>query len=222
MARTVGSTAADTRRRILDAALELFVERGYAGTTIRHIADHLGMTKGALYYHFSSKEDLLHTLMAPVLASLDDFVGRARAAERPLPPQLLGELVDLYQDHALVIQALATDPSVAVKLGNENDIQSRLVQLDEVLSGGDSPVDRLRGRCALGLIHMALFTVIENSGPVSANGNHVLRAGSPARMTRAERDFIVHAALAVLATPSPADPPVEFREAVAGELPRGR
>jgi hypothetical protein len=63
--KPIGSSAVDTRARILDAARTLFAERGYAGTSMRDLADALGMTKAALYYHFpelmadpSAKSDL--------------------------------------------------------------------------------------------------------------------------------------------------------------------
>jgi AcrR family transcriptional regulator len=49
----------DTRQRILDVALELFIEKGYDKTSLREIADQLGVTKAALYYHFPSKQDIL-------------------------------------------------------------------------------------------------------------------------------------------------------------------
>ena len=42
----------DVRARVLDAALKLFSEHGFDGTTIQQIADMLGVTKAALYYHF--------------------------------------------------------------------------------------------------------------------------------------------------------------------------
>ena len=51
----------DTRRRIIDTALELFATRGYAGTSMRDISMQLSVTKAALYYHFPSKEDFFST-----------------------------------------------------------------------------------------------------------------------------------------------------------------
>ena len=53
------------------AAVRLFTERGYEGTSIRDLADALGMTKSALYYHFTSKE-------AIVMAVVDDGQRRYR------------------------------------------------------------------------------------------------------------------------------------------------
>src|ERR1700683_4574635 len=66
-ARPAGSIGADsqpepvasTRERILDIALELFTEQGYDKTSLRDIAERLGTTKAALYYHFERKEDIL-------------------------------------------------------------------------------------------------------------------------------------------------------------------
>ena len=49
----------ETRRAILRAARRLFGERGYAQTTLDEISEAAGFTKGAFYWHFDSKEDLL-------------------------------------------------------------------------------------------------------------------------------------------------------------------
>jgi AcrR family transcriptional regulator len=51
-----------TRDRILDVALDLFVEKGYDKTSLREIAERMGFTKAAVYYHFASKSDLLMAL----------------------------------------------------------------------------------------------------------------------------------------------------------------
>jgi AcrR family transcriptional regulator len=51
-----------TRERILDIALDLFVEKGYEKTSLREIAERLGFSKAALYYHFASKDDILLAL----------------------------------------------------------------------------------------------------------------------------------------------------------------
>jgi AcrR family transcriptional regulator len=56
------ATKADTRERILDVALDLFTEQGFDGTSLREIAERLGVTKAALYYHFESKDDILLAL----------------------------------------------------------------------------------------------------------------------------------------------------------------
>lgn len=52
-----------TRQRILDAAAACFSELGYAGVTLRDIADRAKMKAGSLYYHFDSKEDLVEEVL---------------------------------------------------------------------------------------------------------------------------------------------------------------
>jgi AcrR family transcriptional regulator len=54
--------ASSTRERILDVALELFTEKGFDRTSLREVAESLGITKAALYYHFASKDDILMAL----------------------------------------------------------------------------------------------------------------------------------------------------------------
>ena len=51
------------RDQILDAALELFFRQGFRGTSVREITEACGVTPGALYNHFPSKEDVLETLI---------------------------------------------------------------------------------------------------------------------------------------------------------------
>ena len=114
MARTAGSAADQTRRRILDAATELFNERGYAGTSIRDITERLGMTKGALYYHFASKDELLHAMVAPLLDAVTTFVGTV-GDSGTVRPELVRELVDILDANAPLVRSLSSDP--AVKIG---------------------------------------------------------------------------------------------------------
>jgi AcrR family transcriptional regulator len=73
--------ASDTRDRILAVATELFSDQGYDATSLREIADRLGFTKAALYYHFQSKEQILAALLEPADELLAEFVGRLEAAE---------------------------------------------------------------------------------------------------------------------------------------------
>jgi AcrR family transcriptional regulator len=54
--------ATSTRERILDIALDLFIEQGFDKTSLRQIAEQLGFSKAALYYHFASKDDILMAL----------------------------------------------------------------------------------------------------------------------------------------------------------------
>ena len=55
--------AGDTKERILETALELFAQSGYLGTSMSDIAKQLGITKGALYKHYTSKQEILDSIV---------------------------------------------------------------------------------------------------------------------------------------------------------------
>ena len=74
------SVGTDTRERILEVSAELFVEQGYDGTSLREIAERLGFSKAALYYHFSSKEQILEALLEPARRMIDGLLERLDAA----------------------------------------------------------------------------------------------------------------------------------------------
>jgi AcrR family transcriptional regulator len=80
-----------TRADIQEAALSLFTERGYDATSMREIAEQLGITKAALYYHFDSKEAVIRSLFTDHLRALDDLLDWA--AEQPRSPALASELL---------------------------------------------------------------------------------------------------------------------------------
>src|SRR6202451_3182865 len=88
-----------TRERILDIALELFTEQGYDKTSLRDIAERLGTTKAALYYHFERKEDILlelhlrlHALGREALERLDELDDDQQRADAW--PGLLDDFID--------------------------------------------------------------------------------------------------------------------------------
>ena len=73
-----GSPRADNRRKqLLEAAADLFSVKGYAGTSIRDIADVVGMLPGSMYYHFRSKEDLLLAVHGEGVRLIMDAVNQA-------------------------------------------------------------------------------------------------------------------------------------------------
>ncbi|MEU5885164.1 TetR/AcrR family transcriptional regulator [Spirillospora sp. NPDC047279] len=94
--------SSSVERRILDAAVGLFAERGFDGTSVQEIVTSAAVTKGALYHYFDSKHDLLyeiyHSLIARQLADLDRVVAAG------LPPRdtvraILTELINSTAEH---------------------------------------------------------------------------------------------------------------------------
>src|SRR5207302_7497163 len=78
--RTQAERRAQTRAALLRAARELFAERGYAETGREDIAERAGVTRGALYHHFSSKADVFAAVVDELNAEL---VERVVAASHP-------------------------------------------------------------------------------------------------------------------------------------------
>ncbi|MDH2427722.1 TetR/AcrR family transcriptional regulator [Sphaerisporangium sp. TRM90804] len=85
-----------TRERIQAAALELFGAQGIQQTSLREIADRLGITKPALYYHFASREDLVRSLVQPLIDQVEELLAEQESAGRVDPRRLLERYFDLY------------------------------------------------------------------------------------------------------------------------------
>ncbi len=97
-----------TRDDILDVAYEAFAEKGYRGTSLGYIADKIGVTRPALYYHFQSKEDLFRAVyerIDPLVSATPDAVEAASDAE-----SYLAAFNDLMRT---VFGNLRSDPSRA-------------------------------------------------------------------------------------------------------------
>ena len=74
--------ASDTKERILEAALEMFSQNGYAGTNIRELSASLGLVKSGVYKHFESKEAIWNALLDQMTTYYADRFGSAEH----LPP----------------------------------------------------------------------------------------------------------------------------------------
>lgn len=194
MARTVGSSAEVTRRRILDAALELFIEQSYAGTPVRDIAERLGMTKASLYYHFASKEALLTALAEPVIGELD-ACARAAEAGGADPAELIRRVVDLFDDNRHLMRGMLYDASARKVLLEGQHMFDGLRRLERALAGSSDAADLLRARCAVGAIRGAVMTT-EDVNFVALNK---LPPALGPQLSEEDRRTVTHAALDVLA-----------------------
>ncbi|MFP4311345.1 MAG: TetR/AcrR family transcriptional regulator [Nitriliruptoraceae bacterium] len=76
---------APTRERIVDAAVDLFHRQGYNATSLRQIADEVGLQVGSLYNHMASKEQLLYDIMREVMEELIEHTEEEMAAAGPEP-----------------------------------------------------------------------------------------------------------------------------------------
>lgn len=67
------ATPTDRREVILERAADLFAKQGVAGTTVREIADAVGILSGSLYHHFASKDEIVDAIVGSFMT---DLVGR--------------------------------------------------------------------------------------------------------------------------------------------------
>jgi len=146
----------DTRSRVQKVALELFAEQGYEKTSLREIAERLGVTKAALYYHFKSKEDIVHSFTDDYFAELDALLDWAK--DKPRGDGTRREVLDRY-----VGIVLASNEVFRFLEQNRASVQSmdagkerfarariRLDALVDLLVGSDAPLrDRVRATTAV-------------------------------------------------------------------------
>src|SRR4051812_17476746 len=91
-----------TRVRALSTALELFSRDGYDAVSMREIAEELGVTKAALYHHFTSKEEIARELVGGYLAAVDEIVTWARTTQ-PTMDEVLGRWAELARVQGLQV-----------------------------------------------------------------------------------------------------------------------
>jgi len=108
----------DTRTRLIEAAIGLFTQHSFAGTSLQMIADELGLTKAAIYHHFRTREQLLAAVIEPMLDELRAVVESAEAKRTPhaRAEHMLSGYAALAVRNRGLVAVLATDPSVATVL----------------------------------------------------------------------------------------------------------
>ena len=143
----------DTRSRIQSVAIELFSEQGYEKTSLREIAERLGVTKAALYYHFKSKEDIVHSLLDDYFGKVDALVawgGRQPATARgELLSRYLDIVIDGHEVYRMLHQNQAALSSLASLKQRGELFRERMNALIGLLAGPDAPLpDRVRAAMA--------------------------------------------------------------------------
>ncbi|GAA1950543.1 TetR/AcrR family transcriptional regulator [Catenulispora subtropica] len=143
-----------TKERIQRVALELFVIHGYEKTSLREIADRLGITKAALYYHYASKQELLKSITQPLIDEFEELV-----AARPDRDTLLRSYVDLLTRHQAVFQLVANDhASLAAAELVERSVRLRR-EIVRQLAGPDAgPVGYVLASAAFGAMSQGFAT----------------------------------------------------------------
>jgi AcrR family transcriptional regulator len=139
----------DTRERIKEVALELFTEHGYEQTSLREVAEQLGVTKAALYYHFKSKEEIVQSFVDDRAKQMDELIEWVKAqppgeeTRRAFIRRYATEL-DIEKQHAVMRFMEQNQPALkGMKIGET--MRQKMFDLIDLLAGPDAtPTSRLR------------------------------------------------------------------------------
>jgi AcrR family transcriptional regulator len=183
-------------RRIARLALARFRVSGFVGTSIADLAGALGVSKAAIYYHYRSKDALLHHLIDPLLDAIDaciqDHTTPAASARTARP--LLDAYLAVLLAHREVVSLVANDVAVLNHPRIGPRLRAQNQQLRTLLAAPDTSMSAMvRAEAALGAIWRLLI------------------ADTPVDLTDpANRQTLIDAAVATLqpSRPSPDGEPV--------------
>lgn len=123
--------------RILAAARALFAAHGYRATSMRRIAERAGITKQGLYYHFPSKDEILHRLTGPLLDELEAAL--AEAEQRPGPEAVRWSAIEGYLDvllrHRETLLMLVRDMSLLVEAPVAQRFRASVALANDLVAG---------------------------------------------------------------------------------------
>jgi AcrR family transcriptional regulator len=158
---------ADARTRIQDVALRLFIDEGYDKTSLREIAEQLGVTKAALYYHFPTKEDIVTSLIDERIGRIDELVQWAR--QQPRTAQTRRELIRRYamdlhngERHHTIMRFFERNQTVVKTLGAGQRMRQSISRLIDLLAEPEEPLEvQLRRALAVLAIHAGSFLLVD-------------------------------------------------------------
>lgn len=146
--------AAQTKEAILENAISLFAQKGYAGTSMADLADQLELSKAAIYHHFENKEALFHTLVDSLADDMEKLL-EVHESESPSTfnrLNLLRGFAEVLNSH-LDIMHLAPMHMVGAPV-DFTDRANKLMMRMQKLLVGKNPTDEnaLRARSAIVII----------------------------------------------------------------------
>jgi AcrR family transcriptional regulator len=121
--------------RILQAALDLFADRGVSGTSLQMIADAVGVTKAAVYHKFKTKEEIVVAVAEMEMAQLEDALEavEAQANGAGARKALLTEVVGMAVERRRWVRALQYDPVMVRLLSEHPPLRELITRLYGIL-----------------------------------------------------------------------------------------
>ncbi|MEU7749735.1 helix-turn-helix domain-containing protein [Nonomuraea sp. NPDC049158] len=132
----------DTKQRIQDVARELFAQKGVQRTSLQEIADQLGITKPALYYHFSSREDLVRSIVQPIIEEEEAFLTGQEALAEVDPRALLEGYFDFHYRHREAMVLMLSELTTLADLGLIDLVLDWRRRLTKLLHGPEPTLEQ--------------------------------------------------------------------------------
>lgn len=132
--------ASETKTRIQAAARELFAQKGVQKTSLQEIADRLGITKPALYYHFGSREELVRSIVQPLIDAGQEFVERQERASEHETRALLEGFFDFHYEHRADMLLVLAEMSTLAELGLVDVVLRWRARITHLLFGPEPTV----------------------------------------------------------------------------------
>ncbi len=168
------SQRGDTRQRIQDVALELFAEQGYDKTSLREIAERLGVTKAALYYHFQSKEDIVREFTHAYKADVQELVAWGQRLPRTAESRaaILARYADIVSARLSVIRFMEQNQAAMHSLMADSDHRKKLfreqfAQIRDLVTPPDATL-RERVRATVAVVSVGIGCLLFQDEAASA------------------------------------------------------
>lgn len=181
----------NTRQRIQSVSLELFADRGYEKTSLREIAEHLGVTKAALYYHFKTKEDIVISLFEDLSGPCDELIAWAHEQPTALETKLevLRRYSEVLHDAGPLFRFMQENQATMRELSIGESFKARVVELISIIQlPGAELRDQVRCSAALFTMHGGMFTMQSVEGDPEDKRRAVLEVAQDLLTTAHGRD----------------------------------
>jgi len=126
-----------SKERILLAAMDLFCDQGVAGTSLQMIADSVGVTKAAVYYHFKTKKEIVMACGKLLVAKLDAVtrIAESQPTQQQAREVLVDELITVAVRNRRETSFLQSDPVMLEYVGMNSEFAQVIGKLQQILLG---------------------------------------------------------------------------------------
>ena len=133
----MAKTRSGTRERIQEVARDLFARQGVQRTSLQDIADKLGITKPALYYHFDSREELVRSILTPLIDEGERFIADQESRDSHDARQLLQGYFDFHYRQRRDLVLVVTELTTVAELGLVDKLLAWRERLGKLVFGAD-------------------------------------------------------------------------------------